>query len=286
MATWSFLALIGAGLAFLATRGAFRKSHQSAAANAAGLSPAPDLTHLTGALQRTALWTLSDGGFEQRVVHGVLSRDAHDIDVTAFDLETLRDRRGEWAYLPLDRPFRIGAVVSIVACEVDRAFPHLLLKRAGGGDELKADSAIDRASHVAKAARASLGMSQSYPAELPTTLQPTALDPGAGNESRPLHSGPSLPEHWRAYGDATVLGELLTGGFASTLVQAGRRDLVIELLDTLILVYPASRDVVGPDAFADLTATALAVTDGVLAASRALSPRGVEPRSGDATDRR
>jgi hypothetical protein len=273
VATWSFLALIGAGVAFLATRGVFRKSHQSAAANAAGLSPAPDLTHLTGALQRTALWTLSDGGFEQRVVHGVLSRAAHDIDVTAFDLETLRDRRGEWAYLPVDRPFRIGSVVSIVACEVDRAFPHLLLKRAGGGDDLKADSAIDRASHVAKAARAGLGMAQSYPAELPTTLQPTAL-------------GPSLPEHWRAYGDATVLGELLSGGFAATLVQAGRRDLVIELLDTLILVYPASRDVVGPDAFADLTATALAVTDGVLAASRALSPRGVELHSGDANDRR
>jgi len=266
VATWSFLALIGAGVAFLATRGVFRRSHQSAAANAAGLSPAPDLTHLTGALQRTALWTLSDGGFEQRVVHGVLSRAAHDIDVTAFDLETLRDRRGEWAYLPLDRPFRIGAVVSIVACEVDRAFPHLLLKRAGGGDDLKADSAIDRASHVAKAARASFGMSQSYPAELPTSLQPTAL-------------AASLPEHWRAYGDATVLGELLTGGFASTLAQAGRRDLVIELLDTLILVYPASRDVVGPDAFADLTATALAVTDGVLAASRTLSPRGVELHS-------
>ncbi len=267
MATWSFLALLGAGVAFLATRGVFRRSHQHAAANAAGLSPAPDLTHLTGSLQRTALWTLSDGGFEGRVVHGVLSRNTHDIDVTAFDLETLRERRGEWAYLPLDRPFRIGGVVSVVACEVDRAFPHLLLKRAGGGDDLKADSAVDRASHVAKAARVGFGMATSYPAELPPTLTATAL-------------APALPEHWRAYGDATVLGELLSGGFAATLAQAGRRDLVIELLDTLILIYPASRDVVGPDAFADLTSTALAITDGVLAASRALSPRGVETRSG------
>jgi len=242
----------------------FRRSHQTAAANAAGLSPAPDLTHLTSSLQKTALWTLSDGGFERRVVHGVLSRNAHDIDVTAFDLETLRERRGEWAYLPLDRPFRIGSVVSIVACEVDRAFPHLLLKRAGGGDELNADSAIDRAGHVAKAARAGLGMPQSYAAELPKTLTPTALEP-------------ALPEHWRAYGDPTVLGELLAAGFAKTLAEAGRRDLVIELLDTLILIYPASRDVVGPDAFADLTSTALAITDGVIGASRALSPRGVEP---------
>ena len=271
MPAWTLLAVLSAGVAFLASRSVFRRSHQHAAANAAGLSPAPDLTHLTGSLQRTALWTLSDGGFERRVVHGVLSRNAHDIDVTAFDLETLRERRGEWAWLPLDRPFRIGGVVSVVACEVDRAFPHLLLKRAGGGDDLTPDSALDQASHIAKAARVGLMMAQSYAAELPTTLAAAALPP-------------TLPEQWRAYGDPTVLGELLAAGFAATLAQAGRRDLVIELLDTLILVYPASRDVVGPDAFADLTSTALAVTDGVLAASRALSPRGVELHSRDAND--
>ena len=272
MAAWSLLVVLGAGVAFLASRGLFRRSTQNAAASAAGLSPAPDLTHLTGSLQRTALWTLSDGGFERRVVHGVLTRHTHDIDVTAFDLETLRERRGEWAYLPLDRPFRIGGVVSVVACEVDRAFPHLLLKRAGGGDDLKADTVVDRASHIAKAARIGLGMASSYPAELPRTLTPSALSPG-------------LPDDWRAWGDATVLDQLLAAGFATTLARAGRRDLVIELLDTLILVYPASRDVVGSDAFADLTSTALAVTDGVLAASPALSPRGVELHSGDANDR-
>ncbi|MDB4961733.1 MAG: hypothetical protein JWP01_1732 [Myxococcales bacterium] len=262
MPAWSIFAILGAGAAFLASRGMFRRSTQSAAADAAGLSPAPDLTHLTPALQRTALWTLSDGGFERRVVHGVLSRNTHDIDVTAFDLETLRERRGEWAFLPLDRPFRIGGVVSVVACEVDRAFPHMLFKRAGGGDELEGDTAVDRASHIAKVARAGFGMAQSYPAELPSTLSPAALTP-------------PLPEQWRAYGDPSVLTELLGSGFAATLAQAGRRDLVIELLDTLILIYPAARDVVGADSFADLTATALAVTDGVLAASRPISPRGV-----------
>ena len=43
-----------------------------------------------------------------------------------------------------------------------------------------------------------------------------------------------------------------------------------------MIVYPAARDVVGADAFADLTSTALAIVDGVLACSPALSPRGVE----------
>lgn len=264
MATWSILAILGAGVALLTGRGLFRQRQQDAAATAAGLAPVADLTHLPPSLQRTALWTLSDGGFEQRVSHGVLSRGSHDIDVTAFDLETLRERRGEWAYLPVEPPFRIGAVVSVVACEVDRTFPHVLLKRAGIGDELQADTVVDRASNVAKVVRAAYGVAQSYPAELPPALH-----------RLPIQA--ALPEGWRAYGDETLLRELLAAGLGETLASAGRRDLVVELLDSLIVVYPAARDVVGADAFADLTATALAITDGVLACSRTLSPRGVEP---------
>ena len=85
-----------------------------------------------------------------------------------------------------------------------------------------------------------------------------------------------LPDAWRAYGDPTAAIELVAAGFGATLDHAGRRDLVIELLDALVIMYPAARDVVGPDAFADLTSTALAIVDGVLACSPALSPRGVE----------
>lgn len=266
MPAWSLFVLLGAGLAFLAGRGVHRRTQQTGAANAAGLIPVADLTHLPEALQRSALWTLSDGGFERRVVHGVLSRHAHDVDVTAFDLETLRERRGEWAWLPLDQPFRIGPVVSIVACETDRVFPHLLLKRSGLGDDLEDDNLIERTGHLAKLTRDGLGLARSYAAELPTTLPAVKL-------------GVALPESWRAYGkDAGVLAELLGAGFAQTLETAGRRDLVVELLDTLILVYPASRDVVGSDAFADLTQTALAITDGLIAASPSLSPRGVEAK--------
>lgn len=263
MAPWSLFALLGAGVGFLVARGAFRRSHQHAAAEASGLSPVSDLSHLPEALQHTALWTLSDGGFERRVVHGVLSRNAHDIDVTAFDFETLRERRGEWAFLPVEPPFRIGGQVSVVVCEVDRAFPHLLLKRAGVGDELRPDDVIERTGHLAKAARTGLGLPHAYAAELPATLAKAPL-------------ATPLPEHWRAYGDATLLAELVTAGLGGVLAQAGRRDLVVELLGSLIIVYPAARDVVGPDAFADLTSTALALTDGVLASSPALSPRGVE----------
>ena len=263
---WLFVGGAAAAVSLLAGRGLYRRAHHDAAAKSSGLAPVRDLTHLPLALQHTALWHLGDGGFEQRVVHGSVSRAAHDIDVTAFDLETLRERRGEWAWLPVEPPFRIGPIVSVVVCEVDRAFPHALFKHVGVGDELRDDNRIDRSSHVGKLARDGLGLARSYASELPVTL-PT----------RPLAL--ALPEGWRGYTHAAeVYGQLLAAGLARTLVTTQRRDLVVELLDGVIVVYPAAREVAGPDAFADLTTTALAIVEGILASSPQLSPRGVEPR--------
>ncbi len=257
---WIFVGGATAALSLLAGRGLYRRANQDAAAKSSGLAPAGDLTHVPKSLQHTALWGLADGGFEQRVVHGSVSRAAHDIEVTAFDLETLRERRGEWAWLPVEPPFRIGPIVSVVVCEVERAFPHALFKHVGIGDELRDDDLADRTSHVAKLARDGLGLGRSYASELPVSLppQPAALQ---------------LPDGWRGYTHAPDA----YASIAAALAAAPRRDLVVELLDALIVVYPAAREVAGSDAFADLTTTALAIAEGVLAAFPKLSPRGVEP---------
>ncbi len=261
---WKLFGGLAVGATYLAGRALWRGSQQDAAANAAGLSPAPDLSHVSTALQRTALWAVAEGGFERRVLQGVLSRTGGDVNVTAFDLETLRERRGEWAFLPVIPPFRIAGVVSVVTCAVERRFPHALFKRVGRGDELVDDSYIERLGHIAKLVRDRLGVARSYESELPATLPAAQL-------------AVPLPEHWRVY-SATPdhVGLLLTAGFGATLARAGRRDLVVELIDELVIVYPAAREVVGPDAFADLTTTALEIVDGALAASPPLSPRGVE----------
>jgi len=266
---WYFFGGVAGMLLLLFGRHVYRRSHQEAAAKASGLTAVADLTHVSEALQRTALWSLAEGGFERRVVHGSLAR-GEDVDVTAFDLETLRERRGEWAYLPIDHPFRIGGVVSVVVCEIDRKFPHVLFKRAGRGDEMIDDDRIERLGHLAKNARDRLGLARSYASELPTAIPEHAIDL-------------ALPPGWRVYTQARELvDELVAGGFRDVLVRADRRDLVIELLDNVVVVYPAARDVVGADAFADLTTTALIVVDGVLASSPPLSPRGVEKlHSGD-----
>jgi hypothetical protein len=266
--SWYLFGGAAAAVAFLVGRGTLRRKSQEAAADASGLVPVRDLTHIPEALQQSALWCLADGGFETRVVHGVVPRKTEDVDVTAFDLETLRERRGEWAYLPVEPPFRIGGQISIVVCEVDRRFPHFLLKRVGRGDDLIDDDLVERGSHVAKLARDGLGLARSYAAEMPKPLARTQLSI-------------ALPEHWRAYGPSdgsppTFLTELLASGLATAIERAGRRDLVIELLEGLVIVYPAARDVVGADAFADLTTTALVIIDAVLAGTPRLSPRGVE----------
>lgn len=261
---WKLIGGIAAGAGYLVGRNVFRRSHQDAAAKASGLAKADDLSHVPQALQRTALWSLSDGGFERRVVHGTLPRTHGDVSVTAFDLETLRERRGEWAFLPVEPPFRIGGLVSIVVCQVDRRFPHVLLKRAGRGDEMIDDSRVERAMNIAKVVRDSLGVKRSYESEMPDTLPRESI-------------ATTLPAHWRVYTRAPALVEsLVAGGFAATVEAANRRDLVVELLEDLVVVYPAARDVAGPDALADLTSMALTLVDGVLAASPSLTPRGID----------
>lgn len=260
-----FFGGLAAGATWLAGRWSWRRADQVAAADASGLEPAEDLTHLPPALQQTALWCLADGGFERRVVRGQLPRADGGVAVTAFDLETLRERRGEWAYLPVEPPFRIAGVVSVAACELDRELPHVLLKRAGRGDLCADDSPAARATHVAKAARVALGVARAYPAELPPALpaEPCAL---------------ALPDGWRAYTRAPeLLAALLAGGLHAALAAADRRDLVVELVGALAVVYPAAHDVQGPDALADLATTAAGIGAAITGVT-ALAPRGIERR--------
>jgi hypothetical protein len=264
MTSWIFLGWMAAGAALLVSRGIRGRRRAVAAGAASGLAPVGDLSHVSPALQRTALWSLADGGFESRVLHGELTRGTHDLDVTAFDLETLRERRGEWAFLPVEPPFRIAGRISVVVCGVARRFPHLVLKREGKSDELADDDRIERTGHIAKLARDRLGLARSGAADLPAAIGARAL---AGT-----------PDGWRAWGDGDVLGQLLGGGGAAALAASGRRDLVVELLDDVVVCYLAGRRAEGADELADLVAGAVAMALAVLGGTPTLAPRGVEAR--------
>ncbi len=258
---WLIYGVVAGGGAVLAGTRFLRQHRQAAVALATDLEPIDDLAHLPAALQRTALWALSEGGFESRVVHGRVAREGADVAVTAFDLETLRSRRGEWAYLPVEPPFRIGDRVSVVACELDRTFPHLLLKRTGRGDKLHDDGLGEIATSLTRVAREALRVGRSAAGELPPSLAPAPL-------------AIELPEQWRAYGrDVDPL--LRHAAFRAALAQTHRRDLVVELVETLLIVYPAARPIAGADPLADLVTSALALVDAIRVA--VTSPRGVGP---------
>jgi hypothetical protein len=245
---WLFFGVLAAGASLLVGLRVRARGQQLAVADASGLAPVADLSHLPTALQRTALWSLADGGFERRVVHGIVTRVGVEVAVTAFDLETLRERRGEWAYLPVEPPFRLGGVVSVVVCELDRLLPHVLLKRQGRGDALADDETLELV-RVAKLFREGLGVPRSYPADLPPTLAPDAI-------------ALELPAEWRAYASTSEAARtLLEPRLVAALARAGRRDLVIETIDSLVVVYPAARGVAGGDSLADLAADALEIVD-------------------------
>jgi hypothetical protein len=220
MSDVTFLVGVGAGFAGLAAYAWSRRRQRDEAAQATGLLPA-DLTHLPASLRESALWALSDGGFESGVLANMLE---NHIEVTAFELETLRERRGEWAYLGVDQPFSLDGHLRVVIFRVDRKFPHVLLKRTGDSDLMPDRTAFERAANLASGARMLLGQKAGVEAELPRTLPPTRLST-------------TLPVNWRAYGDATLAALLEPIG--TTLTDEGNPDQVIELIDNLVISYHA-----------------------------------------------
>jgi hypothetical protein len=259
---WSFFAFLagGLGLWWWRAQNATRQREERGAAT--GLEAAGDLTHLPPGLTKSALWQLSDGGFESRVLRGTISRATEDLEVTAFDLETLRERRGEWAFLPVERPFRIRGVVTVAVCELPGPLPHLLCKHEGRGDDMRTDDWLERETSVTKGARDALGLEHQQEADLPAGLTKTV---------RSVSGAAS----WRAYaGDELWFTEVMRGGLAAALGKISMRDLVIEVVDHTLLAYPATRDALEASGFAELCEAATAAAAAVKRARSASSLRG------------
>lgn len=258
---WAFLALFFGGAAAYAWRQSHEERQARGRARALGLAPARDLTHLPSGLPATALWHLADGGFESRVLRGKVSTGTDDVDLTAFDLETLRERRGEWAYLPVERPFRLRGVVTVVVSALPGPVPHILCKHDGRGDELASDDWIERELSVAKSARQKLGLASHHPAELPA---------GLAEKPRTLSASPG----WRVYArDDIAFAELVQACLGPALARVQMRDLVVELVDHALVAYPATRDALGVDGFGELCSAAARLTAEVRRAL-AVTPRG------------
>jgi hypothetical protein len=217
------------------------------------------------------------------VVGGRLSLAAHDIDVTCFDLEDLRRKRFEWAWLDLAAPFRVHTPLTVVACTVHRRLPHVVIKRAGPADRIepREHERAGRGPVGSSAATSDVfgavttGLASRVARELadfrhaaeppPPTLAPTTLEV-------------ALPAGWRAWAGAEPTDDTrhLVAAIGEHLeADAHDRELVIETLGSLVIVYAASGGPLAEDALEDLVDAAVGVCERALAATPVVGPRGV-----------
>jgi len=278
---WLFFAIMGGGVGVLAAAARQRAIATRRRTARLGMSARPDLVRVPSELQRTALWAITEGGTERSVVGGALSLATHDVDVTCFDLEDLRRKRFEWAWLDVAAPFRLHTPLSVVACTVPRALPHLLIKRAGPADRIEpreheqarrapgaaAPGDLIDAVTTGLASRAALALAdfRSSGEPPPPTLARDTLDA-------------PLPDGWRAWAGADPTDEtrrLVTAIGDGLEHDARDRELVVETLGPLVVVYVASGGPLGEGALEDLVDAAVGACERVLAATPDLGPRGV-----------
>jgi hypothetical protein len=278
---WLFFAVMGGGLGVLAAAARRRAATTRRRIARLGMSPRADLTRVPVELQHTALWTLCEGGTERSVVGGRLSLAAHDVDVTCFDLEDLRRKAFEWAWLDVATPFRLHTPLSVVACTLPRTLPHVLVKRAGPADRIEPRAGETGGRPLASAADGVLveviasGVAARAAARL-VEMRPFAVEPPA-TLARDTTDVPLEPG-WRAWSDPSAgdaARHLLAALGAGLEDTAHDRELVIETRGPLLVAYVASGGPLAAHALEDLVDAAALACERVLAATPDLDPRGV-----------
>jgi hypothetical protein len=288
---WLFLALMAGGLGSLAIGARRRAAGTGRRSARLGMTPRADLTRIPAEMQRTVLWTLCDGGTERSVVGGRLSLAAQDIDVTCFDLEDLRRKRFQWAWLDVAAPFRLHTPLTVVACTVPRRLPHLLIKRAGPADRIEPrdhERSESRTALVTTRGAAVAGAAGDLLDAATTGLATRAafklVEFGNAAEAPPRTLARDtlaveIDGPWRAWAgpDAGEDIRRLVAALGHGLeIDARDRELVVETLGPLVLAYAASGGPLAEGDIEDLVDAAVGVCERALAATPDLGPRGVE----------
>lgn len=220
--------LIG-GFSFLYAQRRYRAVRRKALAARGGLSyRTRGLEDLPAELQQSVLFRIAGGGHERDVIGARPVLAEESVPFTAFDFDLHRDVRGEWAYLDVDRPFRIHGPTSVLAYELPVRCAHVVIKRAGPADVIE-DQPAERYRSIAHSAR-----------------DLSALDHAAAVEAGDLaedSEGFGPGDRWRVWvADPEQARSVLTPRLRGYLISpaSGERELVIELVGRLALLYPAS----------------------------------------------
>jgi len=290
VADWMFLALLGGGFGLLAL-GARRRAAVTRRRSARlGMTARPDLSRVPAELQRTVLWSLCEGGTERSVVGGRLSLATHDLDVTCFDLEDLRAKRFEWAWLDVEAPFRLHTPLTVVACTVSLTLPHLLLKRSGPADRIEPrEHERPSAAHAVAGSRAAAAASaagdlfDAVTTGLATRAALTLADSRCAAEQPPSTLSRDTLEvaidgPWRAWagpGDSPEDARLVSALADGLERDAHGGEYVVETLGPLIVVYAASGGPRSEHGLEEQVELAVGVCERALLAVPDLRPRGV-----------
>jgi hypothetical protein len=273
---WGFYALIAGGFGLLGLGARRRAATTERRTARLGLGPRPDLTHVPVELQQTVLWTLCDGGTERSVIGGRVEVPGGEVDVTCFDLEDLRHKRMEWAWLEVAPPFRLHTPLTVVVCALPRALPHLLVKRAGPADRIEprdserpvrvhagAAGAVDLVGAVTTglATRAALKVieARSTPEPPPPSLAREAL---RGLADAPWHV-------WAGADPGEAARRLATALITGLERDSHGREWVIETLGPALVAYVASGGPLGEAGLEELVDLVAGACERVLAATPA-----------------
>lgn len=225
------LLLIVAGFGALYVRHRYRVGKRRRLAEKKGLRYSlRGLREAPSELQQSVLFLVSDGGHERDVLTGDLLLAEEHVGFIGFDMAFQRDVRGEWAFLATDPPFRLFSPATVLLYQLPREFAHLVVKRCG-----RADAIGDEISELYKSFA-------SVAREMSIIDRVIAVPPPPSIGRTPMEL-PALAAEYRVWGaDAAEARAILTEETARYLqsLAAGGRELVIELLGSIMLVYCAS----------------------------------------------
>jgi hypothetical protein len=218
----------GAGLAIARTR---RSRSMRRLAGHSGLSFARrGLESVPAEFQRTLLFLAADGGHERDVAYGTRRLGDHKVRFWAFAFAFQRDVRGEWSYVETEPPFALRSPTTVLCYEQPVEFQHMVLKKLGRSDRVTADD-LDFAKNVASLTREAMGDPRGVGVAPPPPLARAAI------ELREL-SG-----EYVVFGpDPVYVDHAITGPTRQLLISpaSGSRELVIELVGQLVVLYTAS----------------------------------------------
>jgi len=260
------LIFIAAGFGVLFVRHRVRVERRKRLAERRGLRyELRGLQEVPAEFQQTVLFRVADGGHERDVLSGDIVVQEESVRNFGFELGFQRDVRGEWAFLATEPPFRLFSPATVLVYQVPRRFAHLVVKRCG-----RADAISEEVTEVYKSLA-------SIAREMTIIDRVIAVPAPAAIGRSPIEHA-ALAAEYRVWAESPEQARMILTNDTSRYLKslaAGGREIVVELLGSLMVVYCASDASLAEEDALALGTFADELCRQVLANTPRLTPRGV-----------